>query len=302
MENNMSIEQLLAESDARKGRSAQEKTLQEKYQNSQKEKEPEVKDEPKQEVKASDIGDTEDFMADSETLSQPTKEPEKVDNWQGRYEELRSFKDRQVTQYKDEIEELKDKLKQAESKNIVLPKSTEDLDKFKESNPDLFDSVLTIVKKELMEKDKEFKEQLNKINSRQHELTLNQKQVQLLESHPDAKDIKGSEDFKEWYSTRSKGIQELFKSKATVEDWIEGFNLYKSTIKSTSDAKDTKAKAAEAITSKSKAQVTQEKPMFSESMILEKRKTDPSWYSRNRDAIKLAQAEGRFVLDVSARR
>lgn len=220
----------------------------------------------------------------------PSEDQSPADGWEKRYNDLRAFKDKQVTEYVDKIKSLEEKLSEATKPEITLPKSKEDIEKFKQENKDLFDSIETMIKTNLIEADKEYSSKLEKLRQQHQEVTVNQKHVELLKKIPDAKDIKDSEEFKDWYGKQSEKIKGLFTSDSSVDDWVVGFNLYKGTL----SIKESQAKAAESIVSSSKGQVTKEKKMYKESEIQKLASQNPKWWEQNREAIMLAEKEGRI--------
>ncbi len=232
---------------------------------------------------------------ESKELDTPSNTKEPTDGWEKRYKDLQSFKDQQVTEYKDKIKSLEEKLSAATKPEVVLPKSKEDIEKFKQENKDLFDSIETMIKTNLIEADKEYSSKIESLKLQHQEVTVNQKQVELLKKHPDAKSIKDSPEFKEWYQKQSAGVKGLFTTDGSVEDWVVGFNLYKGTL----SAKESQTKAAESVVSNSKGQVTKEKKVYKESEIQKKANSSPHWWEKNRDKILEAEKEGRIEYDLS---
>ena len=228
---------------------------------------------------------------EQETVTKPEAvvEPEVTgdDPWEKRYKDLQSYKDKVLQEKEEELSNLKAQLEsQAVSQ---LPKTKEEIDAYKEQNPEIFDIIQSIAKMELIEKDKEFSSKLEELEKAKEQIVVQEKATALLEIHPDAKEIKDSDDFKTWYKNQSKNIKALFDEKNPVDDIAKGFEFYK-TIKGISESK---AKAAEQVvtSSKGEAQATP-KRTYSNSEIMA---MDSIEFAKNKDDIYLAFKEGRVT-------
>jgi len=230
--------------------------------------------------------------APADTSNDPTSES---DPYEKRFKDLQSFKDKQLSEYQDKIRNLEENLIQASTTPVELPKTQEEIEKFKEDNKDLYDSIQTMIKMDLIETDKELTSKLEKLTNQHNELTTNQKELDLLKEHSDAKSLKNSSEFKTWYASQPNGIKSLFSNEASVSDWSAGFDFYKKTLSKQNNT----AAAASSVLDNSIGQTTIQKPIFRESDIVKASQSDPKWYENNYKEIKEAQRDGRLILDIS---
>jgi hypothetical protein len=251
--------------------------------------------------KETEIKDTQD----SEKTDSLTNVDTKVD-WEKRYKDLQSHTAKQVNTKEDELKQLKAELEKLKNAPAALPKTQEDLDRFKEQHPDLYNTLFTMIKLEASEKSEELTKKFSELEERQQQyqrdVQLQKGREELMKLHPDAFALVESGAFKEWYGTLSEAKQALFNS-ADVQDVADGITWYKQyrDQQKKSASKPTKAdekKLAAQLpdTGTSTPPSSPEKPVWRESDI---KKMTPRDFKNHEKDIDLAMKEGRFVFDIS---
>ena len=172
------------------------------------------------------------FFAPQETPEQdeaPEEEPQrkKRTNYKKRYDDLKKHYDDRVSQFKQREQEL-----MAETRSIQpdyeAPKSVEDLEKFKEDYPDLYDTVETVAHMRSEQQVGELRNQLSAIQQREAEIMKREAETTLRNRHPDFEDIRGDEAFHQWAEEQPTQIQDwIYNNPDDVTLASKAIDLYK---------------------------------------------------------------------------
>jgi len=143
---------------------------------------------------------------DEESDGTPDTKP-KGANYKKRYDDLKKHYDQRVSQFKQKEQEL---LADAASKAPAYkaPKSLEELEKFKASNPDLYETVESVAHMQSESQTQELREQLSVIQQRETDLLKREAESELKRKHPDFEDIRGDDDFHNWAKEQPEAIQQ----------------------------------------------------------------------------------------------
>ena len=107
-------------------------------------------------------------------------------------------------------------------------KSLEDLERFKNEYPDLYDTVESVAHLRSEQQVGELREQLSAIQMREAEILKREAETTLRERHPDFEDIRGDETFHEWAETQPKEIQDwIYNNPDNVALASKAIDLYK---------------------------------------------------------------------------
>jgi hypothetical protein len=143
--------------------------------------------------------------------------------WAERYANLRSHSDKKEKTYIDRIKQLEEDLK---TKDQKLPKTKEDLERFRKTSPELYDILLTIVKTEGLPAD--VKSKLDEVDAFNKKLSAEKQMQELEKVHPDARAIKNSKEFWDWFDKQTPRIQDMVNSEdSSVEEVATGIEKYK---------------------------------------------------------------------------
>ena len=95
-------------------------------------------------------------------------EPYKRPDYKKRYDDLKKHYDSKLNEFKSREQELLDKA--AENRpNYVAPKSPEELERFRQEYPDVYEVVETVSHLQSEEKSKDLREKLERLQSREQE-------------------------------------------------------------------------------------------------------------------------------------
>ena len=154
-------------------------------------------------------------------------QPKKRTNYKKRYDDLKKHYDDRVSQFKQREEEL-----MAETKSIQpeysAPKSVEELEKFKEDYPDLYDTVESVAHLRSEQQVGELRSQLSAIQQREAEILKREAETTLRNRHPDFEDIRGDDAFHEWAKEQPDQIQNwIYNNPDDVTLASKAIDLYK---------------------------------------------------------------------------
>lgn len=224
---------------------AAQKALQQTTQESEQNEKDSLEQEPEAE-----ISEEATLEKDPITEKQDSTSEDSTD-WKKRYGDSRTAYNKKVEEHKseiqakqDELEALKAQLNEANTPEI--PSTEEELKEFQSKHPTVFNHVISMIRKELIEKDTELSSEFENINERLRKVDESEKLLKIKKSHPDAGKLKGSTEFTAWLESQSKGIKALFESN-DPDDIIEGFDLYKLKAGKAKAQKKSKEENAQAV-------------------------------------------------------
>ena len=195
----------------------------------------------------------------TEELETVKDSPYKKPDYKKRYDDLKKHYDSKLNQFKSREQEL---IEEA-TKNrptYKAPKSPEDLEKFKNEYPDVYDVVETVAHMQSETKAKVLEERLSKLQERETRLVRESAEQRLQEKHPDFEDIKNSDDFHGWAKEQPTSIQDWIYNNADDADLASrALDLFKKdigiepTITKSSSKKPTKQSAADMVSTKTQS-------------------------------------------------
>src|SRR5210317_2395243 len=230
--------------------------------------------------------------------AEPTNAEEKT--FKKRYSDLRRHQQKQAEEFKTELENLKRQLSEATKKEMKLPKSDEDIEKWAAEYPDVAAIVETIAMKKAREQSSALEERLKAIDEMQLSATKEKAEAELMRLHPDFDEIRDSDDFHTWAEDQPKWVQDaLYDNDNDARSAARAIDLYKADMGiSTKKAKSDKdaAKSVATKNSRSKPQEDDTGSFIKESVV---QKMSPQEYEKRADEIMEAIRSGKFVYDVS---
>ena len=202
----------------------------------------------------------------------PKDEPYKRPDYKKRYDDLKKHYDSKLNEFKSREQELLDKA--AENRpNYVAPKSTEELERFREEYPDVYEVVETVSHLQAEEKSKDLKEKLERLQQREQELIRKDAEKRLMDKHPDFEDIRNSDDFHGWAKEQPKSIQDWVYNNADDADLASrALDLFKKDIgmdveQKKSNSKKSKKSAADMVSTKTTTVEPQQEKVWTEKEI-----------------------------------
>ena len=150
--------------------------------------------------------------------------PKKRTNYKKRYDDLKRH-------YDDKVNECKQREQEGLAQTPVsytAPKTPEDLEKFRQEYPDLYDTVETVAHLRSTEQVTQLQGQLEAIQQRESEIIRREAEADLIAKHPDFEEIRGSDNFHEWADTQPEQIQAwIYNNPDNAQLASKAIDLYK---------------------------------------------------------------------------
>ena len=254
-------------------------------------------EEPKNKLfKSDDITEVEpEGSVNTEELETKKDTPYKKPDYKKRYDDLKKHYDSKLNEFKSREEELLNQVKQPEYK---APKSEEELEKFKNDYPDVYEVVETVAHLQSESKAKVLEERLSKLQEREQQLIRQDAEKRLVERHPDFEDIRNSDDFHTWAKEQPESIQNWIYSNADDADLASrALDLFKKDFgieptKTKSSSKPTKQSAADMVSTKTTTVEPKQEKVWSEREIAALSMAEFDKYEKD---ISDAMQEGRIT-------
>ena len=230
-----------------------------------------------------------------EELETKKDTPYKKPDYKKRYDDLKKHYDSKLNEFKTREEELLSQVKQPEYK---APKTEEELEKFKNDYPDVYEVVETVAHLQSESKAKVLEERLSKLQERENQLIRQDAEKRLMERHPDFEDIRNSDDFHDWAKEQPKSIQDWIYSNANDADLASrALDLFKKDFgieptKTKSSSKQTRKSAADMVSTKTTSVEPKQQKIWSEKEIAAMSVAEFDKYEQE---ISDAMQEGRIV-------
>ena len=230
----------------------------------------------------------------------PTKEeaPEtdkKETNYKKRYDDLKKHYDQKIASFKQKEQELQ-ALAQSNQADYKPPKSIEDLEKFKEANPDLYETVESVAHLQSQQQLEGLQQKLSALEEREKMIAHKEAEATLQARHPDFDEIRGDDKFHGWAKEQPEQIQDwIYNNPNNVDLAVKALDLYKletgiSTTKKTKKSPQSSVNAADFVSTKTTTVDTKEPKIWSQREIAAMSMRD---YDKFEEEIDQAMAEGR---------
>lgn len=222
-------------------------------------------------------------------------------NYKKRYDDLKKHYDSKIGEFKQRELDYQAQM-QASQPRYEAPKSQEELQEFREANPDLYETVESVAHNIAAEQVGSLQPRLSAIEEREREITLREAEQAMRESHPDFEDIKGSDDFHAWAEEQPEQIQDwIYRNPDNVGLASKAIELYKAEtgigqnspkIRSNQVRQQQSPQAAADMVSTKTTNVDPKSPKIWTETEIAKMSLDQ--FDKYEDEIRLAQEEGRI--------
>jgi len=163
---------------------------------------------------------------DEEPTQIEAKPYEKVD-YKKRYDDLKRYYDKRVNEFKELEKDLKEQVKSSRPK-YTPPKTKEELERFKEDNPDIYAVVETVSHIQATSRLTELEEELTSLKDELQMTKAEKAYADLKALVPDYEEIRMSDDFHNWAEQQPEEIQNwVYKNRTNVQLAAKAINLYK---------------------------------------------------------------------------
>ena len=224
-------------------------------------------------------------------------EAEVKHDYKKRYDDLKRHYDEKVQEFKDKEKQLEATLTEAtRSQGISLPKTEEELVKFKEEFPDVYDVVETIATMKAGERAQILEQELETIREKEQNTRVQAAYQELINSHPDFNEIRQDEKFLGWLEEQPPSISDGILKNNTDARWASRVvDLYKADVNIT--PKRTKKKKEDAAVSIGAAKARDLTDSWTEGRVFKASdiaKMKPWEFEKMESEIDSARAEGRI--------
>ena len=174
--------------------------------------------------------------ADTSEAVQKQEEPEQQEEklsaeertFKQRYGDLRKYQHEKETEFKAELEKLKLQLDKATKNELVLPKTSEEVEAWAKKYPDVAAIVEAIADKKATERASDLDARLQEIESIRVQAKKEKAEAELLSYHPDFVEIREDDAFHEWAETQPKWVQDaLYENTDDAKSVARVIDLYK---------------------------------------------------------------------------
>jgi len=222
-------------------------------------------------------------------------------NFKKRYGDLRRHQQDKEKEFTAKIEALESQLSKAANKQLVLPKTDEELEAWTKEYPDIASIIETIADKKSKSAAKDIEDRMVELEEMRQNAHRDKAEAELVKMHPDFIEIRQDDTFHNWAKEQPKWVQDaLYENVDDAKSVARVIDLYKidKGITNKKKAKPDEKAAASSVKTKSAAAP---EPDESAKMIRESEVANMSIkeYEKRADEIMDAQRNGNFIYDMS---
>lgn len=157
-----------------------------------------------------------------DTATSDKQEPQH--NWEKRYKDLQSYNSKKISSLENEIKALK----QQGVPKIDVPKTPEEMEAFKEANPDTYAVIQTMAANIAQDSMKSYDAKLAQVNGDLLETRIERAELAIREAHPDVDTITKSDEFHQWAEKQTPDVQDwIYNNPDDPTKAIKAISLYK---------------------------------------------------------------------------
>jgi len=217
-----------------------------------------------------------------------------------RYGDLRKHSAEKEKDLQSRLEKLESQLQVASKKELVLPKSTEEVEAWSRQHPDVAAIVESIADKKATERSSTLEKRMKEFEQIRADAVREKAEAELVNLHPDFEKIRSGDEFHNWAEEQPKWVKDaLYENMDDAKSVARVIDLYKQDKginKSTTQSPDKAAASSVNARTRSTPEADQSKKFLSESAV---NRMSPKEYARRSDEIMEAIREGKFTYDMS---
>lgn len=244
--------------------------------------------------------ESDDIEAAKQEVEATKDKPYKRPNYKKRYDDLKTHYDARLNEFKAREQEL---IQEAVSNRpeYKAPKSAEELEKFKNEYPDVYEVVESVAHMQSENQVAELQTRLDAMQGRETEILKREAEKDLREKHPDFDEIRNSDEFQEWAELQPESIKDwIFNNPNDATLASRALDLFKKDIgldvqqvtQPKSNSKQTKQSAADMISTKTTSVDTNQQRVWSEREIAAMSVAE---FDKYESEISDAMQEGRII-------
>jgi len=238
--------------------------------------------------------------AEKQEVEATKDKPYKRPNYKKRYDDLKTHYDSRLNEFKAREQEL---IQEAVSNRpeYKAPKSAEELEKFKNEYPDVYEVVESVAHMQSENQVAELQTRLDAMQGREIEILKQEAEKDLREKHPDFDDIRNSDEFQDWANLQPESIKDwIFNNSSDATLASRALDLFKKDIgldvqqvtRPKSNSKQTKQSAADMISTKTTSVEPNQQRVWSEREITAMSVAE---FDKYESEISDAMQEGRII-------
>ena len=233
--------------------------------------------------------------AEKQEIEANKDKPYKQPNYKKRYDDLKTHYDSKLNEFKAREQEL---IQEAVSNRpeYKAPKSAEELEKFKNEYPDVYEVVESVAHMQSENQVAELQTRLDAMQGRETEILKREAEKDLREKHPDFDEIRNSDEFQEWADLQPESIKDwIFNNPSDANLASRALDLFKKDIgleQPKSNSKQTKQSAADMISTKTTSVKPNQQRVWSEREIAAMSVAE---FDKYESEISDAMQEGRII-------
>jgi len=153
--------------------------------------------------------------------------PQKATNYKKRYDDLKKHYDNKIADFKQKEQELTAAAIERQPA-YAPPKSTEELNEFREQYPDLYETVETVAHQQSEQQMQAMQQKMSVLEQREINIQRREAEETLKSRHPDFEDIRGDDNFHNWAQEQPEAIQSwIYENPDNVSLAVKAIDLYK---------------------------------------------------------------------------
>ena len=222
-------------------------------------------------------------------------------NYKKRYGDLRRHESEKEKEYESRIKKLESQLQLASKKELVLPKSTEEVEAWSRQHPDVAAIVESIADKKATERSSNLEKRLKEFETLTANTAREKAEAEIVKVHSDFHELVNSDEFHNWAEEQPKWVKDaLYENMDDPKSVARVIDLYKQDKgmnKSSEESSYNKAAASSVkARTRSTPEADQSKKYLSESVVY---RMPMKEYEKRFAEIQEAQASGKFIYDMS---
>ena len=233
--------------------------------------------------------------AEKQEVEATKDKPYKRPNYKKRYDDLKTHYDSRLNEFKVREQELIQKAV-SNRPEYKAPKSAEELEKFKNEYPDVYEVVESVAHLQSENQVAELQTRLDAMQGRETEILKREAEKDLLEKHPDFDEIRNSDEFQDWANLQPESIKDwIFNNPSDATLASRALDLFKKDIgleQPKSNSRQTKQSAADMISTKTTSVDTNQQRVWSEREIAAMSVAE---FDKYESEISDAMQEGRII-------
>ena len=244
--------------------------------------------------------ESDDIEAEKQEVEATKDKPYKRPNYKKRYDDLKTHYDSRLNEFKAREQEL---IQEAVSNRpeYKAPKSAEELEKFKNEYPDVYEVVESVAHMQSENQVAELQTRLDAMQGRETEILKQEAEKDLREKHPDFDEIRDSDEFQDWANLQPESIKDwIFNNPSDATLASRALDLFKKDIglevqqgtQPKSNSKQTTQSAADMISTKTTSVDTNQQRVWSEREIAAMSVAE---FDKYESEISDAMQEGRII-------